>query len=137
MKRGINALLLMLFVTNSTKKSHFSTQCYTKAAVTHVYTEDAGYLSTVETAFLNKSSSWCIPITLDNTNVMFKVDTGAEITDISQEAHKSLGRFAKLLEKPSKKLYGPACQPLNSLGQFSAKLTHGQNTSHQQGAFLW
>ena len=69
------------------------------------------------------------PHSLDNTKVMFKVDTGAEVTVISQETHKSLGRFTKPLEKPSKKLYGPARQPHNSLGQFSAKLTHGQNTS--------
>ena len=114
MKRDINALLLMLFVTSVIKKKgHFSAQCYTKAAVTHVITEDAVYLSTVDTATLHKSS-WCIPITLDNTKVMFKVDTGAEVIVISQETYKSLGRFAKPLEKPSKKLYGPACQPINS-----------------------
>ena len=97
--------------------------------MTHELTGDAVYLSTIDTTTLNKSSSLCIPITLDNTKVMFKVDTGAEVTVTSQEMYKLLGRFTKPLEKPSKKLYVPACQPLNSLGQFSAKLTHGQNTS--------
>ena len=95
----------------------------------HEKTEDAVYLSTVDTATLNKSSSWCIPTTQDNTKVMFTVDTGAEVTVISQETYKSLRRFTKPLEKPSKKLCGPARQPLNSLGQFSYKLTYGQNTS--------
>ena len=47
---------------------------------------------------------------------------------ISQEIYESLGRPNQTLEKSSNILYAPTRQPLDMLGQFFAKLTHGSNT---------
>ena len=51
----------------------------------------------------------------------FKLDTGAQVTAISEEAYKKLQ--VGPLKKPSKILYGPvpARQMLDVIGQFGAK----------------
>ena len=61
------------------------------------------------------------------------MDTGAEVTVISDEVYKSLSETR--LEKPSRILYGPARQPLEVLGQFTGCLTHNKR-SHREKVFV-
>ena len=61
--------------------------------------------------------------------MVFKIDTGAEVSAISKEVFKEL-RGLKL-HKPSRILYGPAQQTLKVLGQFKTTLSHKKNTSQE------
>jgi len=58
-----------------------------------------------------------------NTEVPFKMGTGAEVMAISDKVYQSLG--SKLdLQEPTKTLLGPACQKLKVLGQFKDSLSN-------------
>ena len=82
-------------------------------------------ISQISVSSSNRATSNCYTLYSRQNTEVFKVDTGTEVTVISQEIYESLGGPKQTLEKSSKKLYGPACQPLDMLGQFIAKLIHG------------
>ena len=88
----------------------------------------------MDTAFLdtmtsNQESSWRTSITLDGKDVLFKIDTGAEVTAISHKTYLQVG--AGELSDPEKILYGPSRQPLPVIGQFSGNLVHKGKVSTQ------
>ena len=60
---------------------------------------------------------------------MFKLDTGAEATAISENTYSVLGK--PNLSNPSKILYGPGEQQLNVLGQFESTLKCKQKSCNQ------
>ena len=65
--------------------------------------------------------------------IEFKVDTGAEVTAVSDTA---LGTMRKqTLKTPTKVLYGPARTALNVLGQFEGELSY-QGKSTKQTIYL-
>lgn len=72
-------------------------------------------------------SSWSVDVHIQEGIILFKIDTGAEVTAITQETWHRLGEPP--LIKPSKALYGPAHQSLDVLGQVTEKLTRGQQSS--------
>ena len=76
-----------------------------------------------------QESSWTITLGVENKDIPFKLDTGAEVTAISDTAYQSLNGIK--LRKPTKVLYGPARQPMNVLGQFTATLNHKNKLSQQ------
>ena len=78
---------------------------------------DSAYLDVLIT---KQNSSWMSALQLNNKEVKFKLDTGAEVTAISQETHRLLGN-PKLL-RPTKILRGPSHQPLKVVGQFQGEL---------------
>ena len=100
------------------KKGHYSAQCLTKRQVSEVTHEDETVL---DTAFLGavepQSSAWFITLTLNGHDTHFKIDTGAEVTAISEEMYEQIQ--APETSAPTKTLYGPSRQPLRTLGQFS------------------
>ena len=59
----------------------------------------------------------------------FKLDTGAEVTAISEEAYTNLGRPE--MESPLKILYGSTSQSLKVMGQFTETLSSGKKISKQ------
>ena len=61
--------------------------------------------------------------------MQFKLDTGSEVTVISNQKFKTLG--CQVLNTSSKILYGPGKQPLDVMGQFVAKITHKNANSHE------
>ena len=61
---------------------------------------------------------------------LFKLDTGAEVTAVSEDTHSALGK-PTLLDL-SKILYGPGEQKLHVLGQFEGSLQYKQKSSKQQ-----
>ena len=61
--------------------------------------------------------------------VHFKLDTGAEVTAISQESFQRLGQLS--LKKSMKVVYGPAKQKLDVIGQFEEVISYGRNSSKQ------
>lgn len=110
------------------RKGHFSAQCFSKttAAVAHEVSLDTAFLDTVSA---KQESSWTITLLLGTKELPFKLDTGAEVTAISEEDFKTLKDVT--LQRPSKALYGPTSQTLRVLGQFTGTLTHQQHSSSQ------
>ena len=62
----------------------------------------------------------------------FKIDTGAEVTAISEASFKSCRAGWKLkLSRPKKTLYGPASSVLEVVGEFKGRLSYGNKTTLQ------
>ena len=92
-----------------------------------------------DTAFLDTVSnsgekSWLISIKVNNIDVKFKLDTGAEVTAISEETFQLLNNCT--LSYPEKNLYGPSRQPLEVLGKFEGKLAYYDNKSTIQPVYV-
>ena len=68
-------------------------------------------------------------ISVGGKELTFKLDTGAEVTVITEEAHRML-EMPKL-QKPSKALYGPTSTALRTLGQFTSTLSVNKKTSEE------
>ena len=110
------------------RKGHFSSQCFSKTAAvsTNELSLDAAFLGAVSS---EQDTAWTCTLLIDEKEISFKLDTGAEVTAISEETYRTLG--GKPLEKPSKALYGPTCQSLKVLGQFTGTLEHQKHSSPQ------
>ena len=67
-----------------------------------------------------KASCWNAKISISGKRIEFKLDTGAEVTAVSKQVYKSLGK-----QKPSR-------NPLKVLGQFKTKLSNQSTTIEQQ-----
>ena len=61
-----------------------------------------------------------------DSKVTFKLDTGAEVTAITEETFKKLGEIS--LMRPLKALYGSAHQPLEVVGNFIGEIRNGCNS---------
>ena len=59
----------------------------------------------------------------------FKIDTGADVSVISEQAFKTLG--IEKLSKSGKVLFGPAAVPLCAVGQVRTCLEHTSHTCEQ------
>ena len=79
------------------------------------------------------SSSWRSTVSLNDKAVEFKLDTGAEVTAVSEETYKQV--YGKQLQRPMRVLYGPLYQSLKVLGQFKGQLTV-KDQSHQETIFF-
>ena len=70
-------------------------------------------------------------ILVSGESLPFKIDTGADVTAISEEDYKNMQGRRKLT-KPSKILRGPSNQPLPVVGEFVGFLTfQGKSEKHQ------
>ena len=87
---------------------------------------DSAYLGTLSGKL---ESSWTTVLKVEDIDVQFKLDTGAKVTAIKEETFRSLRRVH--LKESTKRLYGPAHQSLNVLGQFCSTLSNGQASSVQ------
>ena len=90
-------------------------------------TLDAAFLDTVTTDI---QTTWTAKVLVGSKELVFKLDTGAEVTAISEEAFRSLGNVS--LQKPSKVLYGPGEKPLDVIGESSLTLHTEQKSVHQR-----
>ena len=108
------------------RKGHFSSQCLSSKPATATTSE-----LTVDTFLgamsINGESSWTISIHLEGKQMSFKLDTGAEVSAISDVAYKTLGNIT--LKKPAKILVGPTRNALKVLGQFLGTFQIGEKTS--------
>ena len=136
------------------RKGHYASQCFSKIVKlpTNEVTVDESTLDkdeltldgglSLDSAFLDAVTlgshkpSWNATLLMNkfNTKVVFKLDTGAEATTITEKAttitektYKSLPNV--VLKKPQKILQGPAKQHLNVLGQFTTTPSHGQKSA--------
>ena len=81
---------------------------------------------TIDSAFLDAvgdtmDTCWTATVTLNGKDVIFKLDTGAEVTAITEETYQMLNAE---LTPPCKKLYGPSQVPLLVKGHFQEQFTY-------------
>jgi len=72
------------------------------------------YLDAIESG---KGSTWNATIDINCQPVMFKLDTGAEVTAVTQETLTKLGNVE--LKPATKSLCGPDRKPLKVLGKLT------------------
>eukprot|EP00731_Ephydatia_muelleri_P015748 Em0009g172a len=106
---GTSALLRIQFATNASGKDTSAHSAYQRL-----------WLS---------SETWRVKLRLCGQMLEFKLDTGAEVSAISDAAFKTL-RGSKL-KSPKKTLYGPARTPLKVIGQLEWELSHQGKTTNQ------
>ena len=103
------------------RKGHYSAYCFTKLEEITAPEEsnlDSAFLNTLED---KTDASWTVQIKLNGQNTVFKLDTGAEVSAVTQETYRNLGIQ---LSKPQKMLHGPSQTPLQVTGQFQGKLEY-------------
>ena len=94
---------------------------------------DVVYLNTVcdeQAHTKNVPESWNVQVMVKN-KVLFKIDTGAQVTAMSESAWNSLSHPGKL-RKAKQRLCGPDRKPLDVLGTVSLTLTLNGKSCTQQ-----
>ena len=118
------------------RKGHYSAQCRSRTVA--AADEIVEIESSTEEAFLgavtaDREPPWKSTLTLEGKPLVFKLDTGAEVSAISEEAFRTIPGVK--LSNSSIALYGPARQALDVLGQFTGKLKR-RSTPTQQSSTL-
>ena len=130
------------------KRGHFQTVCRsTKSVKTITNDEDTDdsaddeltydrFIGTIEESDTLEvptvtagSDPWKITVSLNALPIEFHIDTGADVTVITEKLYKKLK--TSQLQKCSKSLVGPSKEALNVQGQFKGTLTHGNNSVEQ------
>ena len=112
------------------KKGHYLSQCFSKTTHASARVVEADQ----ESAFLGSVTEqnqvqWTTTLRIARKNVRFKLDTGAEVTAISEATYRTLGRIK--LYPPKRSLQGPSGQKLTVLGQFTRKISHTKRVSEE------
>ena len=120
------------------RRGHFGKFCFSKtmAAVseeppTDIQSEtseepsDSNFLDAVSSQS-STTTAWHIQVNVNDREVMFKIDTGAEVTAISKDAYKAIGH--PKLQRPGKILCSPNKQPLDVVGCITVRLGYKQRS---------
>jgi len=132
-KPETTALPGMLSVFKCNRRGYFNKMCFSKTvamvskdtfnADNDVQTEPSqNYLDAISDDSDHSVTAWYIRAMVNNHEVVFKVDTGAEVTAISKEVYDAFGQ--PQLNKPTKVLSGPSRQPLDVLGHITVNLRY-------------
>ena len=113
------------------KPGHFKAVCRTKTEVGGVAATSQESTSEQKgSSFLGAISDrdtmddpWAVELTLQGTPVTLHIDTGAEVTVISQKTWGSVGRPE--LSSTDRTLRGPDSRAIPTLGKFLGTFTHG------------
>ena len=111
------------------KRNHYAAVCRTKTPVTSKVTSTS---PSSETAFLDHLAPEETEKNMVNTYRALwagRIDTGAEVTAITQDAYQQLGKPP--LTTADRKLFGPSTQPLEVLGTFEGHFNHRGRISQQ------
>ena len=115
------------------KRGHFSLVCRSKIIqeVSYQNQEAKVYLDAV----LEKSGSgWFTELQWGRHEVQFKLDTGAEVSVISEKTYRNVGQPA--LHAPDKMLFGASHCPLQVLGYCKAKLWYKNSRTSVQTVYV-
>ena len=116
-------------------RGHYEAFCRNTKAVGVVCGEDEEEFE--DTFFLGKISSeedtnpWQSSLELNQTDILFKIDTGTDVTVISKEIYQQLERSPKL-SASWKILYGPGQHPLKLLGTFTGTIQKDNKTTEEE-----
>ena len=119
---------------NCKKKGHYKSQCFSKVSeVAEDYTtelDDASFLDAVSDE--NGSTSWNESLSVNGQTVIFKVDTGAEVSVITEETMNRLTRDTKVERRSTtKRLVTANKTPLNVTCEFTACLMYSNRSAEQ------
>ena len=78
----------------------------------------------------SQESPWSVVLSLNGKPTKFEIDTGAEVSAISQRAHREIG--SPKLSLPERTLRGPSNDELSVKGQFTATLGNGNREVEQE-----
>ena len=107
------------------KIGHYGAQCRSKV-VAEVKNMDTAYLDMVTKG---KEKAWKVEIQLEKEAIQFKMDTGAEVTAITEETYKLIKE--PRLTRQDKQLMGPSKQALKVKGVFEGNLTYQERRARQ------
>ena len=119
------------------KRGHFQSQCFSRssgsknksvAEVTVDSDDDTAFLGTITEG--SELNCWKSKIIIEEREIPFKLDTGAEVTVVSQEVLELLGASDKL-RKTSKRLCGPDQKQLHVIGDMQLTLEYKDRTTSQ------
>ncbi|XP_069125619.1 uncharacterized protein [Argopecten irradians] len=101
------------------KTGHFAKCCLTKSTLGNINSrnEDQDFLGAVNK---EKSHPWITNIKIKNVDIPFKIDTGADVTVISEREHQKM--YNVKLSKSTKNLHGPGNSKLCVLGKFHCEI---------------
>ena len=110
------------------KKGHFQAVCRSTVKVGRVLSQDEQNLDDVFMGAVEKlgekaANPWIIPLQLNGKPVEFCIDTGAEVTVISEQTYENVG--CPPLLQADRTLRGPDTRLLLVSGQFTATLKQG------------
>lgn len=100
---------------NCGKRGHYGKMCRSTKRVSAVSedTDDDIFLGTVDAG----RQAWTVDIRVRDTNVKFKIDTGADVTVIPEQVYKQIcGGANSSLAPGNKALFGPGHVPLSVVG---------------------
>ena len=109
--------------------STIQTTEYTSQPSHPVEQQDTADSNELEEAFLGiiegdaQQNPWRTKLQLGAKEITFKLDTGAEVTTISEDTYRSLQTIH--LRKSTKRLFGPGRTPLEVVGEFQQELKTG------------
>ena len=122
---------------------HFRSVCFSKRTAeittqheTQLETQQDSTTESGAPGFLGEvgqgsQQAWFVDIYVHGKIVVkFKMDTGAEVTAISETIHKYLGK--PKLRAARRVLFGPAHQELDVMGEFVTWMKHGHQRSRQR-----
>ena len=119
---------------NCKKKGHFSSMYFSKAvssvATSHndKFIKDYLEISYLNTVTSNSTQIWNCVVLVDGVEVPFKIDTGAEVTVVTEAVGDSLNRTLKSTQRI---LYWPDKKPLSVLGKLAVSLQYRGRRSTQ------
>ena len=102
------------------RKGHYGAVCRSKTVTGAMEAEDVAFLDNVSPG--KQETIWLATVDLNGKQTPFKLDTGAEVTAISDGTHERLGK--PTLDRTDKLLYGPSRQLLQVLGMFTGTFNH-------------
>ena len=114
------------------KRGHFKAVCRAaKMGGIHSPGEDSSFLGGVtETGDKSRETLWSVTLSVNSKPMPFEIDTGVEVSVISQKAHQDIG--SPTLRPPENTLRGPSKHRLVVKGQFTAKLTTDNKEVEQE-----
>ena len=119
------------------KRGHFQVVCRSSSGVKGISEETNGITKEELEPFLGGVDSnnltnnpWRLSISLNSVPVEFDIDTGAEVSVISESGHKEIG--SPPLSLPDRRLKGPSNRPLPVTGCFTGVLKHGEQEVQQE-----
>ena len=105
------------------KKGHFKSMCRTRGAVRNIVKESndgAVFLGTIDE--LKEANPWSVTLSLNGQPVVFKIDTGADVTVIPTNILNTIPNVT--LKTPTRTLSGANRKTLQVKGQFTATLEY-------------
>ena len=120
------------------KIGHFKSVCRSVAAqssIRTVETDDTDFLGTIHTSDVSvvEANKWTKTLNLNQRDVVFKIDTGANVTVIPESCYRS--KQDGPLQPAERLLTGAGQQPLEVQGQFVGNLRYN-NFETEQNIFV-